>query len=154
MSNQPTWLQNAINEFNSSNHKDGDILTHDWIKYALQIPEPKNLSEAERIQWLAMGRVEAFKDWLLESRNIAIKSVRGQGYYIVPPRDQARVACQESMKMVSKGLRKGHRMLQHTRIDQLNDDEKRRHTDAEVRMSGITGMIKRQKKDVFRLFKH
>jgi len=56
--------------------------------------------------------------------------------------------------MVSKGLRKGHRMLQHTRIDQLNDDEKRRHTDAEVRMSGITGMIKRQKKDVFRLFKH
>ena len=101
-----------------------------------------------------MGRVEAFKDWLLENRNIAIKSVRGQGYYIVPPRDQARVACQESMKMVSKGLRKGHRMLQHTRIDQLNDDEKRRHTDAEVRMSGITGMIKRQKKDVFRLFKH
>jgi hypothetical protein len=154
MSNQPTWLQNAINEFNNSNHKDGDILTHDWIKYALQIPEPKNLSEAERIQWLAMGRVEAFKDWLLENRNIAIKSVRGQGYYIVPPRDQARVACQESMKMVSKGLRKGHRMLQHTRIDQLNDDEKRRHTDAEVRMSGITGMIKRQKKDVFRLFKH
>jgi hypothetical protein len=154
MSNQPTWLQNAINEFNSSNHKDGDILTHDWIKYALNIPEPKNLSEAERIQWLAMGRVEAFKDWLLENRNIAIKSVRGQGYYIVPPRDQARVACQESMKMVSKGLRKGHRMLQHTRIDQLNDDEKRRHTDAEVRMSGITGMIKRQKKDVFRLFKH
>ena len=154
MSNQPTWLQNAINEFNNSNHKDGDILTHDWIKYALQIPEPKNLSEAERIQWLAMGRVEAFKDWLLENRNIAIKSVRGQGYYIVPPRDQARVACQESMKMVSKGLRKGHRMLQYTRIDQLNDDEKRRHTDAEVRMSGITGMIKRQKKDVFRLFKH
>ena len=47
MSNQPTWLQNAIDEFNNSNHKDGDILTHDWIKYALQIPEPKNLSEAE-----------------------------------------------------------------------------------------------------------
>lgn len=146
------WLQNAINEYDQGNHKDGDILSHDWIKHALQIPTARNLGEVEQIQWLMLTRIEAFKDWLLVERLTCIKSVRGKGYWIVPPGDQAQVAAEEAMRMVSKGLQKGSKIASHARLADMDDHAKKRHTDTQVRLSGLGDMMRRQKRDVFKLF--
>lgn len=146
------WLEKAKSLYDEGNHADGDILSHDWIKFALDIPKPKTLAESEEIQWLALSRIEAFKDWLLVERKTAIKSVRGKGYWIVPPSEQAEVAAQEAMRMVSKGLQKGSKIMEHARLADMDDPARKRHTDAHVRLSGIGQMMKRQKRDVFKLF--
>lgn len=147
-----SWLQRAIDMFDRDGFKDGDMLSRDWICHALDIPPIRSLDDADRVQWLTLSRVEAFKDHLLTRRNIALRTARGQGYIVVPPSEQAEYAAREAMAMVQKGLQKGSKIMQHTRIDALTDDEKRRHTDAEVRLSGLGQMIKRQRKDVFALF--
>lgn len=152
MSNNPAWLERAANLYLQGNHKDGDILSHDWIKYALDIPQATSLQEAEEIQWTTLQRVEAFKDWLLIDQKTAIKAVRGKGYWIVPPSEQAQVAAEEAMRLVKRGLTKGNRLMEHARLADMDDTAKRRHTDAHVRLAGMGDMMRRQKRDVFKLF--
>lgn len=149
----PSWLQCAIDMFDVDGHKDGDILSHDWIKYALDIPVPRTVDECEQIQWILLNRVESFKDWMLLNRKTALQSVRGKGYYVVPPSEQARFAAEEAMKHVRKGLQQADKVLTNARLADMSDDERRRHTDTQVRLSGIGQLMKRQRKDVFALFK-
>ena len=153
-SKQPAWLERAANLYDQGNHKDGDILSHDWLRYALDIPVASTLEESEEIQWMTLTRVDAFREWLLIERKTALKAVRGKGYWIVPPSEQAQVAAEEAMRLVQRGLRKGWAMMEHARLADMDDDSRRRHTDAHVRLAGIGDMMRRQKRDVFRLFDH
>jgi hypothetical protein len=147
------WLQHAIEEYDRTNHRDGDMLSHDWLAYALQLEKPRHLDEVQEKQWQAMSRIEEFRDYLLVDRQVALQNVRGKGYRIVPPSEQARYAAEQAMLQVSKGLRKGHKILTHTRIAELSDEQRRQHTDTEVKLAGIGSMMRRQKRDVFALFK-
>ena len=148
----PTWLARAISAFDKDARKDGDLLTHEWIKWALDIPAPVNMEQATEQQWLLLTRLDAFRDYLLVDRKIALQNVRGEGYRIVPPSEQAQVAAEQAMKLVKKGLDHGDKLMTHTRTNELSTDEQKRHTDAHLRLCGIKDMVRRQKKDVFRLF--
>ena len=146
------WLARAIEMFDADTHTDGDLLSHVWLKHALDVPKPRRLDEVDELQWLLLGRLDAFRDYLLVERKTALQSVRGHGYRIVPPAEQARVAVEEAMRLVKRGLEKGDRLMTHTRTEELSVEESRRHTDAHIRLSGIGAMLKKQKRDVFRLF--
>lgn len=148
----PAWLTRAVAMFDKDGRKDGDILSHEWIKWALDIPAPANLEQATEQQWMLLTRLDAFRDYLLVDRKIALQNVRGEGYRIVPPSEQAQVAAEQAMKMVKKGLDAGDKLMTHTRTNELSTDEQKRHTDAHLRLCGIKDMVRRQKKDVFRLF--
>jgi len=148
-----SWLDRAARLYDEGGHKDGDILSHEWIKYAIDIPEPKSLQDVDRIQWVMLTRMDAFRDWLLTERKTALQSVRGEGYWIVPPSEQARVAAVDCMKQVKRGLRNADKVLTHVRLAEMDDDARRRHTDTQIRISGIGQMMKRQRRDVFALFK-
>ena len=148
----PTWLERAVDQFDQDAFRDGDVLSHAWIRFALDVPEPESMNEFDGIQWLLMSRMDAFRDYLLVDRKIALQNVRGKGYRLVPPNEQAQVAVEEAMRAVRKGLEKGDRLMTHTRLAELDAQEQKRHTDAHVRLSGIAGMMTRQKRDLFKLF--
>lgn len=150
---EKTWLQRAVDMFDNDRFKDGDLLSRDWIAHALDIPPIRSVQDAERVQWMTLARVEAFKEYLLVERKVALRTARGQGYVVIPPSEQAEFAAREAMGLVQKGLRKGAKIMENTRLDALTDSQKRRHTDAELRLSGLSQMMKRQRRDVFRLFK-
>jgi hypothetical protein len=148
----PQWLSRAISMFDKDSRKDGDMLSHDWIKYALDIPAAKTIDQATEQQWVLLTRLDAFRDYLLVERKVALQNIRGEGYRIVPPSEQAQVAAEQAMKMIKKGLDHGDRLMTHTRVNMLSNDEQKRHTDAHLRLCGIKDMVRRQKKDVFKLF--
>lgn len=147
------WLQRAVDMFDNDRFKDGDLLSRDWISHALDIPPIRSVQDAERIQWMTLARVEAFKEYLLVERKVALRTARGQGYVVIPPSEQAEFAAREAMGLVQKGLRKGTKIMENTRLDALTDSQKRRHTDAELRLSGLSQMMRRQRRDVFKLFR-
>lgn len=148
----PAWMARAIDAFDKDKRKDGDMLTHEWIKWALDIPAPANLEQATEQQWMLLTRLDAFRDYLLIERKIALQNVRGEGYRIVPPSEQAQVAAEAAMKLVKRGLEQGDKLMTHTRTAELSTDEQKRHTDAHLRLCGIKDMVRRQKRDVFELF--
>lgn len=152
MSTKPTWLQQAIELFTQEGFKDGDIISLMWLHHALDLKEPRTLAEVEECSWVKLTRLKAFQDWLLEDKQIALENIRGEGYRIVPPREQAEVAARKAMKGVKKSLTECSRTITHTRMSLLTPDEKRRHTDAHIRLIGVGEIMSRQRKDIFGLF--
>lgn len=74
-----------------------------------------------------------------------------QGYRIVPPKEQAELAARTAAHFIDKGLRKGGRLLEKVRHDELTDADARRHTDATdatVRMAGLKQILQRPRRDL------
>lgn len=152
MSERAPWLQNAIDQFIADDKKDGDVITHDWLSWALEIPEPKTVDEARSVGFLRLDRVEEFRHYLLTERKIALQNVRGYGYRIVPPNEQAHLGVSIAVHGIRKGLDEANKYLENTRIESLTSDEAKTHTDAQIKISGLRSLMRRQKKDVLALF--
>lgn len=141
-------IADAIEAFFREDFQDGDLVSWDWLTYHLYIT-PK--AQAEN-QFLMLERVDDFRNELLKEHLIALQNVRGKGYRIVPPAEQAEYAARELAKYFQKGFTKAKSLLEHTRIDKLSTEESRRHTDAHIRTAALDEMVKRGKRDVFAVF--
>lgn len=156
MSNNPRKesliLESAVSQFLSESFAYGDVVSHLWLEVYLEIPKPETLSDAQRTRFLMLSRVEDFKRLLLEEHKLALESVRGEGYRIVPPKDQAAFAVTEAARLIQKGIDRGLVLLQHARLGEMNDDARKRHIDAHIKMSGLQSLTQRERRDVFALF--
>lgn len=130
----------------------GDVISHDWMRWALDIPEPRNLAHAQEVQWQTLERVEQFKEALLVDHCIYLQSVRGHGYLIVHPKNQAGTAIRLAMKAVRREIEKCQTVISHTRVSMLSADEHKRHVDAAAKVGGLSAMLNKQRRDVFALF--
>lgn len=143
-----TWLENAVEQWDKARYKDGDLVSHDWMKFALLIPSPSQDLSATDVQFMVLTRVEALKQYLLNERKIAMESIRGRGYRVVPPEEQASFAVDEGLRFIRKGLGRANSILTNTRVEQLTNEEAARHTDMQIKMAGLAQMLGRQKKDI------
>lgn len=141
-------ISDAVSLYLNEGYSDGDLISHDWLKMALEI----NDAALRENEFVLLERMESFKSTLLNNYQIALQSVRGRGYRVVPPSEQARYAAQEAARYIGKGLKKADGLLNNTRLDALDTDERKRHTDTQVRIAALSGMINKGKRDVFRLF--
>lgn len=149
-SDMPTeWsVKDAIDLFFRDGKRDGDLLSHDWILFALDMGSPQTKQD----QFELMGRMDALRTALLKEHCIALQNVRGEGYRVVPPGEQAEYAARLAESYFRKGAQKGSDHLKYTRRDQLTHTEARRHTDCEVKMAALSGMVNKGARDVFALF--
>ena len=145
-----TWsLERTVDRILQPGFEAGDLVSHDWLRWALDVNEHA-LRENE---FLLLERMDALKTALLYEHQIALQNVRGRGYRLVPPAEQAQYAAEEVSRYMSKGLKKASSLLTHTRLNALDSDERRRHTDTEVRVAALAGMVEKGNRDVFALFK-
>lgn len=147
--NSSEWsLEWAVGQYFAASYADGDLISKDWLMWALDITK-RGIEENE---FLLLERVEAFKQTLLLEHQVALQNVRGRGYRVVPPSEQARYAAEEAARYFEKGVSKAGALLTHTRRSKLTSDEAKRHTDTEIRMASLDGMLSKGKRDVFALF--
>lgn len=143
----------AVSDFIKHGFIDGDIISLHWLKQALEIKEAQNLETVDAIQWDMLQKMEMFKSELLIKHQIALKNVRGEGYMIIPPGDQALYAAEEGIKAFNKGMKRTEKLLDNVRLSKMDNEEKRRHTDAQIKFSAIKGMLNKQRINVFSIFK-
>lgn len=146
-------ISSAIEAFDRCEFKDGDMISHDWIKWALKIKTPSSIEEVQELQFLLLSRMDDFRDRLLMERKIALRNIRGNGYMVVPPSDQAYYAAEEGLKHIRKGLQKAELLLENARVDQMTAEERKRHVDTQCRFDSLRGIMTRKRRDVFSLFK-
>lgn len=135
------WLERAEHAFLSRGIVWGDLLTHDWLEWALETNQ-----SGDRLMWLQ--RFDAFRELLIDRHKVHLQSVYGVGYRIVPPKEQAELAARTAAHFIDKGLRKGGRLLEKVRHDELTDADARRHTDATVRMAGLKQILQRPRREL------
>ncbi|HEY0287171.1 MAG TPA: hypothetical protein VGC62_09200 [Pseudomonas sp.] len=149
-----SWsLEKAIEQFLADKFTDGQLISHDWLTWALNLPKPKTAKEMVNCQFVILDRVEQFKEALLTQHQIYIVSVRGKGYRIVPPSDQAFIAIDTAMRGVRREFSKCQEVMKHTRVAELDAEQAKRHTDAQVKVSALSGLMGKGKREVFKLFK-
>lgn len=149
-----SWsLEKAVEQFLADKFADGQLISHEWLTWALNLPKPNTAKEMVNCQFVILDRVEQFKEALLTQHQIYIVSVRGKGYRIVPPSDQAFIAIDTAMRGVRREFQKCEEVMKHTRVSELDSDQSKRHTDAQVKVSALSGMMGKGKREVFKLFK-
>jgi len=141
-------VQVAINLFFKDGKRDGDLLSHDWILFALDLRTP----ETREDQFELPNRMDTFRTVMLKEHSIALENVRGEGYRIVPPGEQAEYASRLMMTYIDKGLRKGNENLKYIRRERLTRAEARRHTDCEVHVAALSGIMEKEKRTLFAEF--
>lgn len=131
-----------LEEFN-----DGDTVSLHWLKEAFEIKEPVTVSQAKVFQFKFLSCMDSLKSELLRKHKVALKSIRGEGYQLVPPHEQTDYAVRSGLKKMEKAITGTVDLLDHTRTDLLEADEQKRNTDALVKFSAIQGIMKKQKRD-------
>lgn len=139
----PRWRQ-AVVEF-LAEFKYGDLVAHEWLESRFGMPtlhETKLLTREQfrdrQFDWLA--NLDSFKAELLESHQVCLKSVRGQGYRWLSPADQTQFAAKEFEQDARRVFRLAGQRLRNVRFAELSDEDRRQNTDAAAKLSALAGM--------------
>ncbi len=122
LSKMPEWKQavdDAVKEF-----KYGDTISHEWLYEHFKIEPPGYGTAAafKEFQFKFLAYVEAFKDDLLVSHFMYLRSARGVGYIIVEPEEQPSVAWSVLRHRIYKELNRASSSLTNIRLDFLSND--------------------------------
>lgn len=133
----PPWKQAAAELFGNK-YTFGQMVPHDELQAALNLPKPVGKVEVEvyeRWRLALLSQIDALATFLLEDKNMCLRAVPGQGYQIVEPAKQTDYAMAEGMKRVKSELRKMGRRLSFVDRAALTSDEARANADALARLS-------------------
>lgn len=111
----PEYLQ-AVEDFIAANPKEGELVSHEWLDQHLDL-DPMVDGYALR----KLKRVDGFRKELLVAYKVDLKSVLGKGYYIVPSKDQTRVAMQDQKKAAQRAIAHGLSRVINVRLEALTD---------------------------------
>lgn len=111
----PEYVQ-AVEDFLAARPVEGEIVTHEWLDEHLEL-KPQEPGYALR----KLNRVQGFKKELLTKYHIDLKNVLGQGYYVVPAREQTELALRDSREKYAKAAREGLARCIHIRTEELTE---------------------------------
>lgn len=147
--NEKGWMLRAQEKWKQQNWNSGDIVTHQWLHWALEFPEPTTIEEAKQYNWINLRRMDEFRYWLLHELKIALQSVKSKGYWIVPPAEQARVAAEEWSRGIARASYKSEAILRHTRMEVLDNRERQQHIDTQNRINAMSQLMTKEKINIF-----
>jgi hypothetical protein len=140
----PAWRQ-AIKDFLAANFPPGHVVTFDWLYDAFKLKMPSEATtwgEASKTKLLFLSQFQNFSEHLLSEQTIALASVTGVGYRVLPPGDQTPWAEAEGRAELKRALRKLGRRISHVDRAKLTTGQLRENADAMARYSMLRGMTK------------
>lgn len=137
----PEWRQAAKDL--AASFKYGDLITLDWLREAFLLKEPQTIQEFKSYQLDFLSCMDALRQELLVEHQLSLKNIRGAGYELVSPNEQVEVAWQATFGKVRRELGKLSGAIRYIRHDELTDDKRREHADAQAKLSSVAGFINR-----------
>jgi hypothetical protein len=141
----PAW-KNAV-RVASMAFAPGDMISMAWLHYQFKIQKPTECTfdEYQKYQFAFLEAIDGFKNELLEDYQMAIANVRGEGYRVLQPKEQTGYAENKFKKELKKCASKAVSLLTHTKLDALDDNDRRENADAKCRVAAIFAMSKSKK---------
>ena len=122
----------------TQNYREGDIISHQKLNEIFGIEEPEFSDFENAIQYkealqsyqlVRMTLIERLKHDLLVGRQCYLDNVFGEGYRIVPAKDQAATAYKKATRNIHSEFEDGRLAMDNIRQTALNAEEKRRTND-------------------------
>jgi len=142
----PAWKE-ALTNFIKRQFALGEVVPTAWFyeQFGLQQPTPTTTyEEAKKNQFLFRGAFEHLQTVLLEDYQIALRNHFGEGYSIVPPKQQAQWALAHVVKDAKKAFKKGAVRMTNVDVTTLDMSERADQADCLTRLAAITGFLKEQ----------
>jgi hypothetical protein len=149
----PSW-KTEIDEL-LEKYKTGDIVPKEELYSLFDCnPEEAGISVPvyQKRNLRFMEELNRLRTILLVEHKQDFQNVRGRGYLLVPPSEQALRAEADLHKVLLKEMRRCSGRVQNTDITQLNHEERRRHTDAAARIATIEMMMRNERKNLPTLY--
>ena len=131
----PEYVQ-AVEDFLSAHPVEGELITHEWLDEHLEL-EPQKPGYALR----KLSRVQGFKKELLTKHHIDLKNILGQGYYVVPAREQTEIAMRDTREKYARAAREGLSRCVHIRTEELTDAQVEANKRAIDLLTGLNNTI-------------
>ena len=143
----PSWKQ-AVTDFVAGNPKPGDVITEGWkhIHFGIRPPAYADSETWKAYQLRMLNAFNSFQATLLEDHQVHLKSDRCGGHTVLAPQEQTRSAMEGYNAGIKKALKKSHTKLENVAVSELTSDERKEHTDAQVRLSMVGSMFKKVKR--------
>ncbi|EOW5843714.1 hypothetical protein P9775_005021 [Pseudomonas aeruginosa] len=138
----PEWRQAAKDL--AAEFEYGDLITLEWLRNAFQLEEPRTIEEFKSHQLDFLSCMDALRQELLVEYQLSLKNIRGAGYELVNPNDQVVVAWHSAFGKVRRELGKLAGAIRYIRHDELTDEKRREHADAQAKLSGIHAFVARE----------
>jgi hypothetical protein len=140
----PLWKQ-AVKDFIDARFSEGDVITKKWLEEHFEMTpagELTTLEEFERRAFDWLKNTTSFRESLLEEHQIALQTVIGDGYRVVPPHEQTALAREKFEKEARKSYKKAVLTMTNVQVDKLTDQQRKENTDAIAKLSMLRGMHK------------
>lgn len=142
----PEWRQ-AVKDFLAAGFAEGDVVSHAWLEEHFGMAPvaedaPMLPADWNKRQFAWLRNIEAFRSELLEQHQVFLDSVIGQGYRLVPPREQTAAAQDKFERESKKSFRRAATTLRHIRVGELSDSQRKENIDAIAKLSMLQGMFK------------
>ena len=111
----PDYVQ-AVEDFLAAKPRAGDLISHEWLDEHLGLDK-----DARHYSIDKMHRVGAFRKMLLTVYQIDTKSMIGQGYYVISPKDQTEIALADTITHIRKASLSGLSRCVNTRRAELTE---------------------------------
>lgn len=119
----------------------GDVLTFQEICGAATMPfwrQSNDIREYERLNMKFVAMIALAKGILLTHSKLALRSVRGVGFDIVPAHEQADWARSEANHTIRKALAQAELRIRNTRVDALNAEQRAHHANVAARADALS----------------
>lgn len=105
--------QNLLTEI-AARYSDGTIIPHDWLKHKFGLEDLRledyatvdDFLEGNKLQQFAyMSLIDRLRWQLLEREKMYLKNEKGEGYYILNPKDQTTYGYDEMVRTIKTAIR-------------------------------------------------
>ena len=119
----------------------GDHVTREELLTLCRIRKPETVEDVKRYEMQALQCISEIKDTLLTAHRMYLDSDKRGGFVVVSPKDQTRVAVDKGIAAISREMRRMAMGTSFVRPDLLTDEDRRRNTDAQTKVSQLAAMM-------------
>jgi hypothetical protein len=141
----PAW-RNAAALIESGKWTFGDAISRAELIAAMGLTEPFGRLTSEQFnEWrlTLLSNVANLRDYLLSELSMDLATVAGDGFRIVHSHEQTRLAFDDGMREISRGLRKMRKRLHYVDHSRLTAEQSRENTDAITREAAIRSSLRK-----------
>jgi hypothetical protein len=123
----------------------GDMIDKAWLlaQFEIDTPDVMTKKQFESYQFEFLTQMDGLRTTLLEEHNIALKNIKGKGYLLVHPKNQADVAMTDLKASISKELKKCVKTLTYVNLELLGNDDVKRLDESRGKLAAVAAFSRK-----------
>lgn len=146
----PVWKQ-CVKTLLDSGLTYGSMLRKDAIAQMCGLKEPVTICDKTEYDLQLLSFVSEIRKTLLVDHQMLLATNYDGSFRVIEPREQTAFAIESGAKSIAREMRRMAEGVQYINTSLLNQDERRKNTDAQAKISMLAGMQSSRNQELLRI---